>query len=263
MYSGRNEVVSAETERELAYRWKREGDRNALSQILAANMYAVFSIARAYAKFGESMSVLIAEGYYGLFQAMLRYDPDRGVRVTTYASPWISKEISGYLCDRRCGGKIKRNDSLLKVINGLNRAKRKLFQAQMPMDNDHLAKELGVSRKYLDKIRPIVEGDLSLSSPLKSTKKDLRLIDCLVHGEKTPEEECTRRELAMVVSACLAQLSEREQKIVTARFFYEGDNKPICREIGETLNLTAQRVQQIEQEAKRKLAIMLKGENWH
>lgn len=248
------DLLSEEEEQTLARKY-REGDEAAREKMMQCNLRLVVSIARKYNTV-ETIDLmdLIQEGCLGLSIAIDRFDPDLGFKFSTYASWWIMQQITRYIAN---------NQRLIRVPVHLHEEARKVRKVKdaltsklghEPTDKE-LAKELGVS---LERLRYILMAfDRIISINLCVNKEDMTdectIEDFLKSEDKSPEEIVFENETCRVLKECMSELPEREQKILIYRFGLDGQPVRTLEQIGKMMNVTRERVRQLEMNSLRKL----------
>lgn len=261
-------MLEADEELELARSWKDKADEKALHKLTGAYMRLVAAIAAKFKQYGLPYGDLVQEGAVGLMQAAGRFDPDRGVRFSTYASWWVRASIQDY---------VLRNWSIVRT--GTTSSHKSLFfnlrrlRAQIG-DTDELlssasrariAKELGVSEDDVDLMAGRLSGaDPSLNAPLGGEDGDAARQDFLVDETESPEDTYMSVHDSVwrngrLRAAMDRVLNERERFIIAKRRLHE-DGATLAR-LGDILNLSKERVRQIEAQAFSKLKKALTEES--
>jgi len=248
-------------EHALALRWKENDDRGARNKIATAHMRLVISMAGKFRNFGLPMSDLVQEGYVGLLEAAARFEPEREVRFSTYASWWIRASIQDYILRNWSivrGGTSSAQKALFFNLRRL-RAKLAKGDTQLTVQSIHqeIAAALGVSLNDVQVMDARLSGnDASLQAPSISGDSDsAERMDFLVSNEPLPDEQVTsmidgERRRKWLASA-LTHLNEREMKIISARRLAE--DGATLEELGADLGISKERVRQIESRAIEKL----------
>jgi RNA polymerase sigma-32 factor len=251
-------LLAAEHETELARRWRR-GDEKALHELVTAHLRLVVAIAGRYRSYGLMLGDLVQEGNVGLMLAAARFDPERQVRFSTYASWWIRSAIQEF---------ILRNWSIVRA--GTSAAQKALFfnlrwlKARIERDGEarldaaamaRIAQALKVSPREVEAMANRLAGlDQSLNEPVGDEGSD-QWLDFLADSRANPEEEVmARHDLAVRrawLAAALRDLTPRERHIVRARVL--ADDRLTLEELGGELGITKERVRQIEHKAIAKL----------
>jgi RNA polymerase sigma-32 factor len=252
-------------EHDLAIRWKEHDDRGARNKIATAHMRLVISMAGKFRNFGLPMSDLVQEGYVGLLEAAARFEPEREVRFSTYASWWIRASIQDFILRNWSivrGGTSSAQKALFFNLRRL-RAKLSKGDTQLTVQSIHqeIAAALGVSLNDVQVMDARLSGnDASLQAPSISGDADsAERMDFLVSNEPLPDEQVSNmidgeRRRTWLASA-LTQLNEREMKIISARRLAE--DGATLEELGAHLGISKERVRQIESRAMEKLKTAL------
>ena len=253
-------LLSAEQERSLALRWQEEQDVEAARQLVLSHLRVVASVARHYLGYGLPQADLIQEGNIGLMKAVKRFDPDRGVRLVSFALHWIKAEIHEY---------ILRNWRLVKVAT--TKAQRKLFFNLRSMKSslaslslaeaDAVAKDLGVSRAEVLEMETRLSGhDVALDPTVEDGEESYSPLAYLASPEDEPGTALAQRELAEKQSGALHKalqsLDERSRSIVERRWLKEAD-APTLHELAAEYGVSAERIRQIEARALQKMRALI------
>ena len=259
-------MLEREYEVELGRRWRDENDQTAVNELVESHVRLVVRIASGFRGYGLPVNDLIQEGNLGLLQAAKRFDPEREVRFSTYASWWILAGIQEY---------IVRNSSIIRI--GTTPAQKSLFfnlrklRARIAgnleglMTNDEreiIAKELKVPLAAVERMEAHFSApDRSLNASIGDDDGD-RLQDFLADDRPNPEENVIETHDSAVRASWLHDamdgLSERERDIIQLRFF--DDEKITLAEIGQSYGVTKERIRQIEGRALKKLKAVLSEE---
>lgn len=244
-------LLTPDEEKELARRAQR-GDRDALQKLTESNLRFVIKIAKKYRKSGLPFMDLINEGNLGLIEAARRFDPERNVKFTSYAVWWIRQSILHYLSQATQAFRIspKTANILYRVATTL--AKKKSELNEVP-SREMLAQEIGVSLKELNNSLAATAGTLSLDHPIDAAG-DLFLGDTLEQSTIPSAEDTTITEhLKESVERSLGILNRTEARVVRLRFGLDDDNPMTLKQIGDQMNLSRERIRQIEAQALNKL----------
>lgn len=256
-------LLSPEEERRLAQRWRRFGDQSAAARLATGNLRFVVKIAFEYRTYGMRLLDLIQEGNLGLLVAVERFDPERGVRLTTYAVWWIRAYIQEYI--RRSWSMVRFGTTRAeqRCFYRLRRERQRLERAGGKADPDRLAAALGIRRDELDAIESrITRRDMSLDDPAYLDTDETRG-DRIADDQPGPESRLADRELSEQVKerlrSALEELDPRERAILSRRYLTA--RPATLKELGESFGISRERVRQLEVRAKAKLRQVL-GPLW-
>jgi RNA polymerase sigma-32 factor len=258
---GHYPLLSREEEHELAVRVKEHGDTEAARQLVLSNLRLVVKIAMEYRRVWASVLDLIQEGNVGLLQAVKRFDPYRGVKLSSYSAYWIRAYILKYLIDNIRLVRVGSSRAERKLFFQLNRARRELESAGFRAEPKLLAERLDVPEEaVVDMERRLAESDLSIDAPVSHEGEGPSFGDYLSSGEAPVEEIVAdvemRRTLRAAIEEFSIDLDEREQKILRDRIL--SDDPKTLQEIGDDFGLTRERVRQIEAKLVQRLREFLK-----
>ena len=258
-------LLSAEEEHDYAVRLRDDEDLEAARRLVLSHLRLVVSIARGYLGYGLPHSDLIQEGNVGLMKAVKRFDPDRGVRLVSFAMHWIKAEMHEY---------ILKNWRLVKVAT--TKAQRKLFfnlrshktglQTFTPAEVDALAKELNVKREEVIEMETRLSGgDIALEGQVDDGEEDFAPIAYLKdeHNEPTQVLEVKRRDRMQTdgIAAALEKLDVRSRRIVEARWLAEDVDGKVgsatLHDLAGEFGVSAERIRQIEVAAMKKMKTAL------
>ena len=245
-------MLQAEEEYMLAARWRDRGDRSAAHRLLTSHLRLVAKIATGYRRCGLPTSDLISEGNIGLMQAIKRFDPEKRIRLSTYATWWIKAAIQNYIL---CTWSLVRMGTTVnqkKIFFNLPKTKHRLSALQEgdlgPDQVTHIANELGVTEREVVDMNRRMSGDLSLNVPLNEEDASVEWQDQLMEKGSNQElrlaesEESETRRMALGVA--LTVLNERERYIFEARRLIE---PPLTLdELAIEFRISPERVRQIE-----------------
>jgi RNA polymerase primary sigma factor len=248
--------LSPEEERELGRRVQESGDQDALRRLVEGNLRFVVSYAKRYRGLGVSFLDLIHEGNLGLMEAARRFDPNRNVKFITYAVWWIRQAITHALSLQT------RAFSLPQRLSGIaSRLGREVAELTEELDRApttrEIADDLDISEGDVDALLRIGASDVSLSDRFGSADDgDGAEIGDLIEQEVVPpvEEKMLRETVTHRVHDALADLDDKEREVITLRFGLDRDGDVrTLQEVGDMLQLSRERIRQIENRAKDKL----------
>lgn len=254
-------LLTADEEIELANRFRRDDDLDAARQLVLSHLRLVVSIARGYAGYGLPQADLIQEGNIGLMKAVKRYDPERGVRLVSFALHWIRAEIHEY---------VLRNWRLVKIAT--TKAQRKLFfnlrsmkqgvETLKPQQIREIAQTLNVSERDVVEMEARFNNhELALEPDMNEDEDSFAPIAYLAaDAEHEPSHQLEQSELehrnTVGLGRALETLDERSRRIIEARWLREGESATL-HELAAEFGISAERIRQIEQKALAKMQATL------
>jgi RNA polymerase sigma-32 factor len=247
--------LEREEERDLAIRWKENKDQDALHRITASHMRLVISMAGRFRKFKLPMSDLVQEGYVGLLEAAARFDPDREVRFSTYASWWIRASMQDYILRNWSIVRGGTSSAQKSLFFNLRRLRSKLAQEDETMSKADIYREistqLGVSATDVEFMDSRLSGSDESGT---STRMDFLVDDHPLQDEVVESTIDMERRVSWLHTA-LHALNERELHIIRERRL--DDDGVTLEALGEKLGISKERVRQIESRAMEKLKLAL------
>ena len=243
--------MTAEEEQELGAR-VQSGDEAAFRKLIESNLRFVVAMAKKYSRSGYPLHELINEGNMGLIEAASRFDPSRNVRFITYASWWIRQAILAAIAHH---GQTFRLPAKLK--HDLYRFETKVSRLTQELGRrpsiDEISRELGMKEEEVRDLLGATPTEISLSAPV-GEEGDMRLEEVLEDHNITPSDDILiAQSFEDQLQKLLGQLDEKERLIIERRFGL-GDREPqTLAEIGTDLNLSRERIRQIEERALGKL----------
>jgi RNA polymerase sigma-32 factor len=249
-------LLSVEREVELGRRLREKEDLTAARDLVLSHLRLVVAVARNYMGYGLPQADLIQEGNVGLMKAVRRFDPERGVRLASFAIHWIKAEIHEY---------ILRNWRLVKVAT--TKAQRKLFfnlrslrsstATLSPAEVRRIAKTLEVKESDVVEMEQRLQGhDVTIDPAPEDGEERVGPIAFLADASEGPADIVERRQNEGLESEglarALAALDERSRRIVEARWL-AGDDAKTLHELADEFGISAERVRQIEAKALQKM----------
>ena len=248
---GKVGLISADEEVDLAQKIKA-GDQRALDKLTKAKLRFVVSVAKQYQNQGLTLPDLINEGNLGLIKAAQRFDETRGFKFISYAVWWIRQSILQALAEQSRIVRLPLNK--IGSINKINKKYAELEQEhqrapsaeeiaqELEMTEDDVKESLKNSGRHISMDAPLVEGE------------DSNLYDVLKSGESpNPDRELMTESLRIEIERALQTLTPREADVIRLYFGLGGQHAMTLEEIGETFDLTRERVRQIKEKAIRRL----------
>ena len=250
-------MLTPEDEQRFARDYREKEDLTAAGRLVMSHLRLVVSVARGYLGYGLPHADLIQEGNIGLMKAVKRFDPERGVRLVSFALHWIKAEIHEY---------VLRNWRLVKIAT--TKAQRKLFfnlrshkqgiATFSPDQVDALAKELNVKPEEVSEMEMRLSGgDTALESPLDHEEDSFAPIAYLTDADAEPsriletiENQVNR---SQGLSDALASLDERSRRIIESRWLHEDTEQLTLHDLAAEFGVSAERIRQIEVKAMQKM----------
>jgi RNA polymerase sigma-32 factor len=248
-------ILSVEEEQDLARRYRKDEDLEAARQLVVSHLRLVVAVARGYLGYGLPHADLIQEGNIGLMKAVKRFDPDRGVRLVSFAIHWIKAEMHEY---------ILRNWRLVKVAT--TKAQRKLFfnlrsmkKGTAPLtagDVERMASELRVKPEEVREMETRLSGQELAFDADESDEETYAPVHYLADNDAEPYRLLEAKQSEEVRTAGLEQalssLDARSRRIIEARWLREKDAATL-HDLAAELKISAERVRQIETKALEKM----------
>lgn len=258
------ELLDADTERDLAYAWRDRRCEQSLHRLITAYMRLAISMAAKYRRYGAPMNDLIQEAGLGLMKAADKFDPDRGVRFSTYAVWWIKASIQDYVMRNwsmvRTGSTSSQKSLFFNMRRVQARLEREAMSRGEELDRHQLremiAVEVGVPLRDVEMMEGRLSGtDFSLNATQAADEDGREWIDTIEddgkRGDELVEDDRDRHTLRTWLSGAMSNLTERERFIVAERKLR--DEARTLESLGEELSLSKERVRQIEAAAFQKM----------
>lgn len=248
---GRVPLLTAEEETDLAQRIE-QGDEDARHKLCEANLRLVVSIAKRYVGRGMQFLDLIQEGNLGLIKAVSKFDWRKGYKFSTYATWWIRQAITRAIADQ--ARTIRIPVHMVETINKLVRTSKQLMQdlGREPTPEE-IAEEMDMTTEKVMEIQRIAQEPVSLETPI-GEEDDSHLGDFIPDNDiQTPDEAAAYSMLKDQMVEVLGTLTEREQKVLRLRFGLDDNRTRTLEEVGRQMDVTRERIRQIEAKAIRKL----------
>ena len=250
-------MLTAERELELGRRLRDSDDVTAASGLVLPHLRLVVSVARNYMGYGLPQADLVQEGNIGLMKAVKRFDPERGVRLASFAIHWIKAEIHEYILRNWRMVKIATTKAQRKLFFNL-RSMKKSTKALTPNEIRQVAETLNVKESDVVEMEQRLQGgDIALEpSPEDGEEAPVTPIAYLTETSEGPAEHFEREQAESMksrgLSEALQSLDERSRRIVKARWLAESDPKTL-HELAVEFNVSAERIRQIEAKAMQKM----------
>jgi RNA polymerase primary sigma factor len=249
--AGRHALLTAAQEVELSKRIER-GDMQAKQQMIQSNLRLVVSIAKNYRNQGLPFLDLIQEGTLGLIRAVEKFDWRRGYKFSTYATWWIRQAVARALADK--ARTIRMPVHIVERLQKLNKAERMLWtQLGREPTLEEVAEEASLPIEQAKEVKAAAQASTSLDQPVGDTD-DAVFGDFVAGDGPTPDEQVEVLLRSQALARALAALSDRERKVLILRYGLDNSDPKTLEEIGRRLDLTRERVRQIEGQALKRLS---------
>lgn len=266
------ELLDAETELALAYAWRDHRDEQALHRLITAYMRLAISMAGKFKRYGAPMNDLIQEASVGLMKAADKFDPDRGVRFSTYAVWWIKASIQDYVMRNwsmvRTGSTSSQKSLFFNLRRVQARLEREAAAEGRAIDRQEMRKlisqEVGVPLHDVEMMEGRLSGsDYSLNATQSAEDEGREWIDALEddgpQAAETVENHHDNATLRQWLLSALGDLNDRERFIVRERKMR--DDPRTLESLGDELGLSKERVRQLEAAAFQKMRKNLEGQS--
>lgn len=248
---GRIPLLTLEEEVQIARRIQR-GDAAARERMIQANLRLVVTIARDYVNLGLPLLDLISEGNIGLMEAVDRFDPRKGAKLSTYAIWWIKRAIKGALAKQSKTIRLP-----AKTIEKISRMRR--VSAQMGNElgreptEDELGEELGIATEKVARLRRVGLRPESLDAPVGADEQTELAENIPDEKSQTPFESLREKDFSDQINRVLKSLNKRDATIIAERFGLNGTTAKPLEQVAEIIGVTRERVRQLELTALAKL----------
>lgn len=258
----RYEPLTFEEEQRLAKLWKKKGDEKAFHQLMKSYLRLVVKVALSFKGYGLPVEEMIQEGNIGLMQAIARFEPERGFRLSTYAMWWIKASVQEYILNNWSMVKIGTSSTQKKLFFNLRR-----LRAEMLGENENhlnpqavkkISKKLGVSEAdVVGMDQRLRHGDESLNMSLGDNDEGNEWQDFIVdtrpnQGDVYAAVQQARYNHGQLKNA-LATLDDRERAIFVARRLIDAEDAPTLENLSAKLGVSRERVRQLEERAFKKV----------
>src|SRR5512135_1717786 len=258
-------LLTAEQEVALGRRWKEHEDVDAARQLVLSHLRLVVAVSRNYLGYGLPQADLIQEGNIGLMKAVRRFDPERGVRLVSFALHWIKAEIHEYVLRNWRLVKIATTKAQRKLFFNLRKYKRSLGWLSAE-ETEAVARDLGVSPEEVTEMeRRLASRDLSYDPAPDADEEEESYSPSayLPAPDADPAVAVERAEwdddVTDKVAHAMAQLDARSQAVLRARWMT--DQKATLHELADEYGVSAERIRQIEANAIKKLRKLVVAED--
>jgi RNA polymerase sigma-32 factor len=249
-------MLTQERETELGHRLKDQNDLTAAKDMVLSHLRLVVSVARNYMGYGLPQADLIQEGNVGLMKAVKRFDPERGVRLASFAIHWIKAEIHEYILRNWRMVKIATTKAQRKLFFNL-RSMKKSTVALTPTEITQVAQTLNVKESDVIEMEQRIQGgDIAMDPTPDEGEESVSPIAFLADSAEGPAELYEREQTEAMKSnglnRALESLDERSRRIIRARWLAESDPLTL-HELADEFGVSAERIRQIEAKAMQKM----------
>ncbi len=244
----RHPLLTREAEHELALRF-REGDLNAAYRLVASNLRLVVKLAHEYHRHPLSLLDLIQEGNIGLMQAVKKYDPDRGVKLSSYAAWWIRAYILRYIMDNWKMVKLGTTEAQRKLFFKLRQEQERLLAQGFEASPKLLAERLNVSEQdVVEMDQRLGHDELSLDIPVSDDSRESRMDRMLPSAAQPADERLANEELKEIFKQRLGEFSKtlKDKDLFIFEKRLIADEPMTLQEIGDQYGVSRERARQIE-----------------
>ncbi len=251
----RYSLMTREEEKEVAIRAYEDHDINARNRLVTSNLRLVVKIAMEYRRAYSQILDLIQEGNAGLVQAVNRFNPYRGVKLSTYSAWWIRAYILKFLMDNKSLVRMGTTDAQRKLFFRLRGEAEKLYALTQKFDANLLAEKIGVQpQDVIEMQQRLTKNDVSLDTPV-GEDNDTRQVDLLFSDSEEADVTYEREELLKIlrkeVSFIEKELNERDAYIFHNRIM--SDEPITLQDVGDKYGITRERARQLEARVIKKI----------
>jgi len=254
-------MLTPEEELRLARTYRDQNDLDAAGRLVMSHLRLVVAVARNYLGYGLPHADLIQEGNIGLMKAVKRFDPERGVRLVSFALHWIKAEIHEYILKNWRLVKVATTKAQRKLFFNLRSMKRGLG-TMSPDQIEGMARELHVKPEEVAEMETRLSGgDVALEGRIDDGEEEFAPIDYLADAESEPTQVLQRRQYDILqtegVREALERLDPRSRRIIEARWLNEDVDGRVgtatLHDLAEEFGVSAERIRQIEAKALQKM----------
>ena len=254
--AGRNPLLKPDEEIALA-RACQGGSGSAAVRLAEANFRLVVSIAKRFRGLGVPFEDLIQEGNIGLLRAVEKFDPARGTRFSTYATPWIYQAVTRAVVNQGRSIRLPNNVArlTLKVGHAAQALRQELGRAPT---HDEISDAAGITVEIVRDISGLATQTVSLDAPMSDDTEE-KLGDMLADTQAAPMPALSDEYQQEAIERMLQRLDPREREVLYLRFGLDGGGARTLADVGKRVKLSKERIRQIEREALRKLRKVADG----
>ena len=260
----RHKLLTPEEEKDLTTKFEKSQDPRLAARLVTANLRLVVKLAYEYRRAYKNIMDLIQEGNIGLMQAVKRYDPYRGVKLSSYAAWWIRAYILRFILNNWRLVKLGTTQAQRKLFFNLNKEKAKLSAMGIEPEASEIAKRLGVEEKeVIDMDRRLSSGEASLDAPVgDSDGRAVSRLDMMPSHTHGPDVAFEQEEMGQLVKERLAEFRKtlKGKDVIIFDKRMAADEPLTLQELGDEFGISRERVRQLEARLTHKLRIYLKQE---
>lgn len=255
-------ALTFEAEQALAKRWRHQKDEKAFDALMQSYLRLVVKVALSFRGYGLPVEEMIQEGNIGLMQAINRFEPERGFRLSTYAMWWIKAGVQEYILNNWSMVKIGTSSTQKRLFFNLRRLKSELMGESTnhltPDSIARIAKELDVHEEDVVAMdQRLRHGDESLNTPVGGEDESNEWMDYLPERRPNQEDVYGNKQVARQrhgkLMEAISCLDEREREIFVARYLTESELTPTLEELSGQFGVSRERVRQLEERAYKKV----------
>ena len=260
----RHKLLTPDEEKDLTTKFEKSQDPRIAARLVTANLRLVVKLAYEYRRAYKNIMDLIQEGNIGLMQAVKRYDPYRGVKLSSYAAWWIRAYILRFILNNWRLVKLGTTQAQRKLFFNLNKEKAKLSAMGIEPEASEIAKRLGVEEKeVIDMDRRLSSGEASLDAPVgDSDGRAVSRLDMMPSHTHGPDVAFEQEEMGQLVKERLAEFRKtlKGKDVIIFDKRMAADEPLTLQELGDEFGISRERVRQLEARLTHKLRIYLKQE---
>ncbi len=260
----RHPLLTPDEEKTLTREYERTGDVDVARRLVTANLRLVIKLAYEYRRAYRNMMDLIQEGNIGLMQAVSRYDPYRGVKLSSYSAWWIRAYMLRYILNNSRLVKLGTTQAQRKLFFNLNKQKAKLTAMGIEPTPEVIAERLGVKPKEVVEMdRRMSSAEASLDTPLGDSEgRQVARVELMASADEATDEIVAQSQFDKLVNQHLAifrdTLADKDLRIFDERM--TADEPLTLQELGNQFNVSRERVRQIEARLRKRLGDYLRSE---
>ncbi|KYG08439.1 RNA polymerase subunit sigma, partial [Sorangium cellulosum] len=260
----RHPLLTADEEKELTIKYSKTQDVATAARLVTANLRLVVKLAYEYRRAYKNIMDLIQEGNIGLMQAVKRYDPYRGVKLSSYAAWWIRAYILRFILNNWRLVKLGTTQAQRKLFFNLNKEKAKLSAMGIEPTAAEIAKRLSVEEKeVVDMDRRLASGEASLDAPVGDLEgRTIPRVELLVSSGASPDSAFEASEMGMLVHDRLSKFREtlKGKDVIIFDKRMAAEDPLTLQELGNEFGISRERVRQLEARLQSKLRTYLQEE---